>query len=326
MAFTLDQAAARIRESLDRGRLAHAYLITGPLGAGKEALACRLIGMVHEKPAPAHLDAAIGDGVTVLRPASKSRRIRVDGIEQLENTLHLTAGRNAVKVGILVEADRLMEQAANKFLKTLEEPPAHTLLLLLTAQPERLLPTILSRCIEVPLLGPVRLAPKADSAEAILLKLLVEFGTLEKRGVRPALRIARGFSDLLAARKIAILKHHEDIFDDDVAAIKKTTEGSGWIDEREDAMKAMAEADYIGEREQLIATLLSWFGDAVRLQAGVDHIDLPECRQALLTLAKRATTSELLLRQQSMERLRELLQTNTSEALAIEVCFLRGFA
>ncbi len=54
-----------------------------------------------------------------------------------------------VKVGIVVDADCMGEEAGNAFLKTLEEPPAQTVILLLTADPQRLLPTILSRCLRI---------------------------------------------------------------------------------------------------------------------------------------------------------------------------------
>ena len=61
------------------------------------------------------------------------------------------AARAKVKFGVVYEADRLMPQAANAFLKTLEEPPDHSVLVLVTALPEALLDTIRSRCIEVSL-------------------------------------------------------------------------------------------------------------------------------------------------------------------------------
>ncbi len=325
MAYTLDQAYSRLSEAQTRGRLAHAYLLVGPAGAGKEALACRLIGLTHGRPVPSSLDEAVGDGVTVLRPASKSRRIKVNDVHELESTLRLTVGRQPLKIGVIVEADRLMVQAQNTFLKTLEEPPKNTLLLLLSEVPEQLLPTILSRCIEVPLVGPVRLAPEPGSAEAELLDLLAGYGTLAERGVRPSLLMARGFAEILAKRKDAIAARHKAVFAEEVAAVKKTTEGGNWLDDREEEMEAMAEADYLAERSRLIATLLSWFGDAVRLQAGVRHLDIPEREKPLAMLAANAQTRELLDRQTSMERLRDLFQTNTSEALAIEVCFLRAF-
>ena len=80
-----------------------------------------------------------------LQPSSKSRRILVDEVRDLERFLHLGSG-GELKVGIIVEADRMLDQAQNAFLKTLEEPPRDSILLLVTTNPAALLPTIRSRC------------------------------------------------------------------------------------------------------------------------------------------------------------------------------------
>ena len=89
-----------------------------------------------------------------IEPESKSRKILVEQIRELEASLRMHATRAKVKFGVVYEADRLMPQAANAFLKTLEEPPDHSLLILVTALPEALLETIRSRCIEVSLRAP----------------------------------------------------------------------------------------------------------------------------------------------------------------------------
>ena len=80
-------------------------------------------------------------------PGSKSRRIVIDQIRGLEHALQMRAPDGRKKVAIISDADRLQPQAANAFLKTLEEPPNDSLLLLLSALPEALPDTILSRCL-----------------------------------------------------------------------------------------------------------------------------------------------------------------------------------
>lgn len=325
MAYSIDQAFTRLKDAHQRGRLAHAYMFTGPAGADNEALACRMIALVHARAVPASLDAAVGDGVSVLRPASKSRRIKVDEIHELENTLRLTMGKYPLKIGIIVDADRLMVPAQNTFLKTLEEPPKNTLLLLLTSQPQQLLPTILSRCIEVRLTGALRRPPAPGTPEAQLLDLLSEHGTLARRGISPALLLARGFTEVLEAAREEITARHKAVFTEDIAVVKKATEGGEWIEEREESMKAMTEAEYLGERTRLIGTLISWFGDAIRIREGAANLDITERADKIRALAAATTTANLLKRQESMDRLRALFETNASEALAIEVCFLRAF-
>ncbi len=77
------------------------------------------------------------------------RRISTDEIRELNRNIQQTSNRGGAKVAVVFEADRLQPQAANAFLKTLEEPPAETTIFLLTTRPYDLLPTIRSRCLLV---------------------------------------------------------------------------------------------------------------------------------------------------------------------------------
>ena len=74
-------------------------------------------------------------------------------MRDLEEMFHQKVTKGSYKIGIVEDADRLGEQAENAFLKTLEEPPVNCLMLLITAFPEQLLDTIISRCIEVPIMS-----------------------------------------------------------------------------------------------------------------------------------------------------------------------------
>src|SRR5258708_6476609 len=148
MPLTAAEAFTLLENAHRQSRLAHAYLITGPEGAGKRALAAQLCGLlVRGGPA----DPLSHPDVHTVQPESKSRRIVIDQMRELENELRMRSAMGGGKVGVIFDADRLQPQASNAFLKTLEEPPPHTHLLMLTALPDQLLETILSRCIEVPL-------------------------------------------------------------------------------------------------------------------------------------------------------------------------------
>ena len=91
--------------------------------------------------------------------------------------MRATDGRR--KVAILADADRLQPQAANAFLKTLEEPPQDSLLLLLSAMPEVLPETIISRCISIPL-APVE-EQKVSGEQTELVLLQEQFASVESR-------------------------------------------------------------------------------------------------------------------------------------------------
>ena len=145
MAFSPDRALKYLQRAHEQNRLAHAYLITGAAGSGKETLAVDLAELVNKSKSPN------GSGVLKVNPESKSRRIVIEQVRELEHSLQMRASEGRRKIAIISEADRLMPQAANAFLKTLEEPPKDSLLLLLSALPELLPDTIRSRCISIPL-------------------------------------------------------------------------------------------------------------------------------------------------------------------------------
>src|SRR6185437_4108660 len=94
--------------------------------------------------------------LTFVRPVEASTQIRIEQVRELGAELALTAHQGGYKVGILSPADSMNRFAANALLKTLEEPPRGTLLILVASQPSRLPATILSRCQRVRVRAPER--------------------------------------------------------------------------------------------------------------------------------------------------------------------------
>lgn len=84
-----------------------------------------------------------------LRPSGKMRIISVEKTRAMISDLYRTSNQGGAKVAVIHEADRMRKEAANAFLKTLEEPPPDTFLMLLTTRPNSMLPTIKSRCLSV---------------------------------------------------------------------------------------------------------------------------------------------------------------------------------
>ena len=150
MAFTRASAFEYLIRAHERGRLGHAYLISGPPGSGKRGLATDLSNLVAATKSD-DIFASPPPGVFLAEPESKSRRIVIDQVRALEHALQMRSANGHRKIAIISDADRLQPQAANAFLKTLEEPPKDSLLILLSAMPEVLPDTILSRCVDVPL-------------------------------------------------------------------------------------------------------------------------------------------------------------------------------
>jgi len=159
----------------DRARLPHALLIHGAPGIGKvefaramaagvlcesarEGLACGQCPSCHWfsqgnhpdfreiVPEAAAEDDEEAEGEAVRPEKAKSVVIKVDQVRAVADFVSLTTHRAGFRVLLLHPADALHPNAANALLKTLEEPPPHTLILLVTSYPARLLPTIRSRC------------------------------------------------------------------------------------------------------------------------------------------------------------------------------------
>src|SRR6478752_5169122 len=194
MAFTRTGAFEYLTRAHERGRLGHAYLISGPPGSGKRGLAPDLSNLVSGSTTD-DVFSSPPPGVYLAEPESKSRRIVIDQIRALEHTLQMRSGSGHRKVAIIAEADRLQPQAANAFLKTLEEPPNDSLLILLSSMPEVLPDTILSRCVAVPLAVTEEAALSAGEEE--LIQLLGATASSKGEGIQPAYQLARGFRRLL---------------------------------------------------------------------------------------------------------------------------------
>ena len=148
MAFRSEELRERFAASIERGRLGHSYLLTGDHSEALENLALGLAGQVLGAAPQEHPD------FHAVRPESKSRHIVVDQIRELERELYLRPFSAPLKVAVVFDAERMClgaAGAANAFLKTLEEPPAHTLILLTSGRPAMLLPTIISRCLRLDL-------------------------------------------------------------------------------------------------------------------------------------------------------------------------------
>ena len=148
-----------------RGRLHHAWLLTGPEGAGKATFAYRaarrllgappdaaygVLGASPDHPVSRQVIAHAHPDLIVLErlgPDGKARKvIPVDEARQLSEFFSKSPASAPHRVAIVDAADDLNVNAANAILKTLEEPPAHGVLLMVSHSPGRLLPTIRSRC------------------------------------------------------------------------------------------------------------------------------------------------------------------------------------
>lgn len=322
MPFRADKAMELLAKAKAGNRLGHAYLITGPKEADREGFATAFLNLASGAKLRS-LDEWHQHSVPIVRPESKSRRVTTDAIRELERGLNMSSGPEGHKFGVIIDAERMMAQAQNAFLKTLEEPPPRTLLLLLTAQPQQLLDTIRSRVIEIPLLPP-------DGARVFSEHELKLLAVLEKLCSRPAGSLAgafalkREFEEILEELHEGIKEEMEEDFEREQEHYGKTTDGN-WLKQREEQVEANIEAAYLQQRDALMDLLLSWMGDVVRQQVGAEHLDLPAHRASTSALASRWNAAEAARRLRVIRRLEQHLHTNVNEGLALEVSFVAAF-
>jgi DNA polymerase-3 subunit delta' len=217
-----DRIIDDLRHSLARGRFPHAFLFVGPEGVGKRAFALTLAqALLCERnpeealdpcgscPSCLHVTAGTHPDVLQVERPEEKHDLPIQAIRQLCLDLGLKPMRGARRVAIVDDADDLNDEASNAFLKTLEEPPSGSVLILLGTSPEAQLDTIVSRCRVVrfdplpeselaELLVAQGVAP--DTAAAARLARLAEGSVSRARGLAdPELsQFRRGLIDALA--------------------------------------------------------------------------------------------------------------------------------
>ena len=197
-----DHLLRPLSASLRAGRLAHAYLLTGPPHVGKMTLAIDLAAAVNctgggdagagpcgECAPCARIGRGVHADVRVVslqqREAGQPTRTRI-GIDEVREAMQATSLRSVEggwTVIIFDGAETFSPEAANALLKTLEEPPDQVLILLLTANEDAILPTVRSRC---------RLLPLRPMGGAMLTEFLVNRHGVETDQARWLSRLARG--------------------------------------------------------------------------------------------------------------------------------------
>jgi len=146
----LEKEMASLRAAHEVDRMPHALLIHEAPGAGGEWLANWTARLVLGTDKDLHPDWVR------IHPVDESKQIRIEQIRELGEELSLTSHQGGYKVGVISPADVLNRFAANALLKTLEEPPSRTVLILVVTQPSRLPATILSRCQRIRIAAPER--------------------------------------------------------------------------------------------------------------------------------------------------------------------------
>jgi DNA polymerase-3 subunit delta' len=294
-----DLQIAAFERVVQRGRLAHAYLFVGAAGIGKRLFADELArALLCEAPdrqrleacdrCPSCIQVAAGthpDFFVIGRPEDKNV-LPVEVVrDELCKSLSLKSARGKGKVAIIDDADYFNEESANCFLKTLEEPPPGSVLLLIGTSPSLQLPTILSRCQLIHF----RPLPIADVA--LLLK---QHGVDDAQWAEKLARLAGGSPGQAIALSDKALWEFRRILIDSLAKTPCDTIelSKQWVHFVEDAGK---DASARRQRASLVVQMLIQFLQAVLAQSvgSLPEFVEPEDRRALETLANRLDTDEV---------------------------------
>ena len=318
---------SRFKNVVKNKRVGQAYLLNGDSLAELEAflqsllplIMCDSLGVDGDPCGMCRkcdrLDAGIYEYYYDLRPRSKTRMIVIEHLNEFQRKFNLKVPAGFLKVGVIVEADRMVDQAQNAFLKTLEEPADGTLFLLLTTNPKGLLPTIQSRC-QLLSISENRL----DYSSLVNPKFLESLARLKKgAGAKVALEVCAEISEVLSNLekkatedgkefKARLLEGWDEVSSDR----KKKVEGE---------VAAFIAAEYRRGREGVLSVLETWFSQLAILASGAQVEDLSH-RDLLIAIdddfVKGLDCASLLGQLAAVDALKSDLNSHVNEALALD--------
>lgn len=315
------RALAAINRAVAAGSVQHAYLFAGPERVGKATLAIRLAQALNcaanGKPcgecsscrriaAGAHADV-FTVSVEPVSEGSQRTAISVDQMREVERTVSLAPYEGGWRVVIIDPADEMTQQAQNAFLKTLEEPPPHVVFVMVSTQPDLLLPTVLSRCQRIDF----RLVP-ADDIETALTARGTDAGQAKTLARLAAGR--PGWAFAMAGDPKLLEKRRETIE-------QGRTFGNIPLADRMDTAERLA-GRYRENREDIFSRIDAWEGwwrDVLLVQSGaadaIANIDMQRELEADAGLAPQAA---VLAYVKALGDAREHLQTNVNARLVFE--------
>jgi DNA polymerase III subunit delta' len=333
-----DAALAWLRRAVATGHLAHAYLITGPRSVGKRTFALEIaqaLNCLADDPAnrPDHscqqcrlIQRNVHPDVRLVRRAPERRLISLkpgaqasareytDNVHFIQGDAHLRPVMGRAKVYVIVNAEELAEDAGNRLLKTLEEPPGFVVFLLTAVERGAVLPTIASRCQEIRL----RPAPRVELTEA-----LIASGTEAQRAAQlAALSGGRQGWAVAAAQDPTLFDQQQTYARQLVDAV-----GGSRLDRLVRA-RALSER-WTAQPEHVRDTLrvwLSWWRDVLMIQLGLmDRVVHLEAGEQAALRATADQISPVAARQAAAAVQQSLadLDTNVNARLVLDLLLLR---
>ncbi len=309
-----------IQKAVTSDQVSHAYIINGERGSGKKMLA-NLFAMtlLCEKGGPdpcGHChscqQAATGNHPDIIRVThEKPNSISVDDIrEQVTQTVDIRPYEGPYKVYIIPQADEMTPQAQNALLKTLEDPPAYVVLMLLTENADQLLPTITSRCVILKL---------RNIKDSLIKKYLVEQMGVPDSKADMCTAFAQG--NMGRAITLANSEHFNEIREEAIQLLK-------YVDEMtlDEIIQAVTRCTSYNKMEitDYLDILMIWFRDVLYYKAtrDISKVVFKDQIQAIEKRAEKSSYEGIQLILDSLEKAKARLRANVNFELVMELLFL----
>ncbi len=315
--MNVDQAFSYIQRSAEAERLSQAYIVVAPPRGVGDALALRVLGLLYcsDESVPCgacrgcrSVESKTHPDVHWIEPQKKSRTIAIEQVRAIQKKIYETSFSGGWKACVMVGADCMSNGAANAFLKTLEEPPEKTVFLLLTDSPQRLLPTILSRC--------QRLSVTGADGDGLDDELRASVATIlaDTSGHLGIERLAK------ADRMVALLKAVKGAIDSE----EREAVGDEQTDVKDETLDARISSRYREQRQAIMRSVLLWYRDILLLSCGAERavIHHDASFELLQDAASRVPYREAIAHVRAVEEMNRKLNMNMPEGLV----FTGGFS
>lgn len=314
-----EQIKEHLQNAIAAKKVSHAYIINGEKASGKEFIArifaqtlqCEKGGT--EPCGECHsCKQALSDNHPDIRYVSheKPNTVSVDDIrEQINNDVVIKPYASPYKIYIMNEAEKMTPQAQNAILKTLEEPPAYVVILLLTTNADALLPTIQSRCVQL------SMKPVADD---LVRRFLMEELQVPDYKAEVCVAFARG--NVGKAKSLAGSEDFDNVKNEALSLLKYIQDMD--LNEITAAIKKITE--YKLEINDYLDLMMIWYRDALLFKATSDanHIVFREELSSIRRVASRSSYEGIESVLEALEKAKRRLDANVNFELTMELLML----
>lgn len=314
-----EQIKEHLQNAVRLGKISHAYILDGEEGMGKNLLAAAFAQTLECEKGGAEpcgschscKQAVSGNQPDIIRVThEKANTIGVDEIrEQLCSDILIRPYSSPYKIYIVDEAEKLTVQAQNALLKTIEEPPAYGVILLLTSNSDAFLPTILSRCVTL------KLKPVKD---ALIRAYLMEELHVPDYQADVCVAFARGNEG--KAVRLAQSEHFGELKDHALHLVRHLQEME--IAEISDAIKRVS--DFKTEINDYLDLLVLWYRDVLMFKATrqVDGLIFSDEINYISSQASKSSYEGLERIIEALEKAKVRLKANVNFDLTVELLLL----